>query len=143
MVAQVTRPEMKNRRRSTAGKADRTARQQAAAELAVAALAFIAGEPDELGRFLALSGIGPESIRVAAREPGFLLGVLDHLVGDARLLPRLPARRAGGGHPLPGLRIAAAAAPRGAPHAHDRACGLRRLLCHDREARRRDTRRQA
>jgi hypothetical protein len=77
---------MKNRRRSTAGKADRTARQEAAAELAVAALGFIAADPDELGRFLALSGIGPESIRVAAREPGFLRGVLDHLAGDERLL---------------------------------------------------------
>ena len=32
--------------------------------------------------FLALTGIGPETIRAAAREPNFLLGVLDHLAGD-------------------------------------------------------------
>ncbi|MEA2937806.1 MAG: hypothetical protein QOC56_1310, partial [Alphaproteobacteria bacterium] len=49
-------------------------------------LSFIAGEPERLGRFLALSGIGPESIRAAAREPGFLLGVLDHVAGDEALL---------------------------------------------------------
>src|SRR5262245_58106192 len=53
--------------------------QRAAAErLAIAALAFIAEEPERLGRFLALTGIGPESIRTAAHEPQFLLGVLDH-----------------------------------------------------------------
>lgn len=60
--------------------------QKAATELAIAALTFIAGEPERLGRFLALSGIGPESIRAAAREPNFLLGVLDHLTGDEALL---------------------------------------------------------
>ena len=61
--------------------------QLAAAEaLAVAALAFIAGEPERLGRFLAISGIGPESIRAAAREPQFLLGVLDYVAADERLL---------------------------------------------------------
>ncbi len=60
--------------------------QTAAAELAIAALTFIAGEPERMGRFLALTGIGPESIRDAAREPNFLLGVLDHLAGDEALL---------------------------------------------------------
>ena len=58
----------------------------AATALAIAALSFIASEPERLGRFLALTGIGPESIRTAAREPDFLLGVLDHLVGDEPLL---------------------------------------------------------
>jgi hypothetical protein len=61
-------------------------RQAAAEELAIAALGFIAAEPERLGRFLALSGIGPASIRDAAREPQFLLGVLDHVAGDERLL---------------------------------------------------------
>jgi hypothetical protein len=50
------------------------------------ALSFIASEPERLGRFLALTGIGPESIRNAAREPGFLIGVLDHLGNDDQLL---------------------------------------------------------
>lgn len=61
-------------------------RQEAAAALAITALSFIASEPEQIGRFLALTGIGPESIREAAREPNFLLGVLDHLAGDESLL---------------------------------------------------------
>lgn len=61
--------------------------QFAAAEaLAITALGFIAAEPERLGRFLAVTGIGPDSIRQAAREPHFLAGVLDHLAGDERLL---------------------------------------------------------
>ncbi|WP_235860503.1 DUF3572 domain-containing protein [Roseibium suaedae] len=38
------------------------------------------------GRFLAVSGIGPESIREAAQEPGFLAGVLEFFMGDEALL---------------------------------------------------------
>ncbi len=60
--------------------------RNAAEELAIAALGFIAAEPERLGRFLAVTGIGPESIRDAAREPQFLGGVLDHIAGDERLL---------------------------------------------------------
>jgi len=60
--------------------------QAAAEELAIAALSFIAAEPERLGRFLAMTGIGPDSIREAAREPRFLAGVLDHVAGDETLL---------------------------------------------------------
>jgi hypothetical protein len=60
--------------------------QDAAAAVAIAALGFIAAEPERLGRFLALSGIGPESIREAAQDPQFLAGVLDHLCSDETLL---------------------------------------------------------
>jgi hypothetical protein len=67
-------------------------RQDAAAQLAIAALSFIASEPEELGRFLSLTGIGPESIRQAARQPDFLVGVLDHLAGDERLLRAFAAQ---------------------------------------------------
>ena len=72
--------------RGSVRKTDVNARKEAAATLAIAALGFIAGEPEQLGRFLALSGIGPESLRAAAREPNFLLGVLDHVAGDEALL---------------------------------------------------------
>jgi hypothetical protein len=54
--------------------------------LAIQALTFIANDDDRLGRFLAFTGIGPGEIRVAAREPGFLTGVLEHLAADERLL---------------------------------------------------------
>jgi len=53
---------------------------------AVAALAFLAGRPDDLGRFLALSGIEPAAIRKSAGEPGFLSGVIDFLLADEALL---------------------------------------------------------
>jgi hypothetical protein len=61
-------------------------RRAAAEELAIAALGFIAAEPERLGRFLAITGIGPDSIRDAAREPRFLAGVLDHVAADETLL---------------------------------------------------------
>jgi len=60
--------------------------REAAEMLAVQALTYLAGEPERLGRFLALSGIGPESIRSAAHEPGFLAGILEHIAGDEALL---------------------------------------------------------
>jgi hypothetical protein len=62
------------------------ASRQAATELAIAALVFLADDEERLGRFLALTGLAPESLRTAAREPGFLLGVLDHVMGDEDLL---------------------------------------------------------
>jgi hypothetical protein len=54
--------------------------------LAIQALGFLAEEPERIGRFLALTGIEAQSLRDAAREPNFLLGVLDHLASDDRLL---------------------------------------------------------
>ncbi|MGP0095027.1 MAG: DUF3572 domain-containing protein [Xanthobacteraceae bacterium] len=60
---------------------------KAAAEaLAVQALTFLANEPTRLGRFLAETGIGPQAIRTAAQEPGFLAGVLGYILGDESLL---------------------------------------------------------
>ncbi len=60
--------------------------QELAEMLAVQALSFIAAEPERLGRFLAITGIEAQSLRDAAREPNFLSGVLDHLVGDDSLM---------------------------------------------------------
>jgi hypothetical protein len=61
-------------------------RREAAEALAIDALGYLASEPEQLGRFLAVTGIGPEHIREAARDPGFLAGVLDHFSGDEALL---------------------------------------------------------
>ncbi len=58
----------------------------AAEELAISALAYLAGNPDALGRFLSLSGIGPADLRVVAREPGFLAGLLEFFLADESLL---------------------------------------------------------
>ena len=60
--------------------------QEASEGLAIQALTFIAGDGERLGRFLAITGIGPAQIRAAAQEPGFLVGVLSYLAGDERLL---------------------------------------------------------
>jgi hypothetical protein len=65
--------------------------KEAAEGLAIQALVFIAGDSERLGRFLAITGIGPAEIRAAAREPGFLTGVLDHMAGDERLLTAFAA----------------------------------------------------
>ncbi|HEY2531849.1 MAG TPA: DUF3572 domain-containing protein [Xanthobacteraceae bacterium] len=54
--------------------------------LAVSALGFVAAEPHRLAHFLTLTGIRAERIREAAQQPGFLAGVLDHLLADERLL---------------------------------------------------------
>ena len=63
----------------------RFARKEAEA-LAIQALTFIVGDGERLGRFLAVTGIGPSEIRSAAREPGFLGGVLDYVASDERLI---------------------------------------------------------
>ena len=62
------------------------AAREAAEALAVQALSYIAQDGERLGRFLSLTGIGPGEIRSAAREPGFLAGVLEYLASDESLL---------------------------------------------------------
>jgi hypothetical protein len=54
--------------------------------IAVDALNFLAGDATRLTRFLDLSGLNPASIRAAARDPGFLAGILDYINGDESLL---------------------------------------------------------
>jgi len=65
--------------------------QDAAEALAVQALTFIAADGERLGRFLAMTGIGPAEIRAASGEPGFLTGVLEYLSGDEALLAAFAA----------------------------------------------------
>ncbi|MEJ8573414.1 DUF3572 domain-containing protein [Microbaculum marinum] len=60
--------------------------RDAAEALALQALSFLAREPERIARFLANAGIGPEQLRQAAGEPGFLGAVLDHLMSDEPLL---------------------------------------------------------
>jgi hypothetical protein len=60
--------------------------REAAEDVAIQALGVLAGDPERLGRFLALSGLGPDTIRSAAGDPQFLAGVLDYVEGDEGLL---------------------------------------------------------
>ncbi len=50
--------------------------------VAIQALSFIAAEPERLGLFLAESGIGPETLRSAAKDPHFLGQVLSFVMRD-------------------------------------------------------------
>jgi hypothetical protein len=63
-----------------------SASRETAELLAIQALAFIAEEPERLNSFLSVTGIELGAIRDAAREPGFLAGVLEHMLGDESLL---------------------------------------------------------
>ena len=67
-------------------------RRDAAESLAIQALSFLAGEPERLGRFLTLTGIGPAEIRDAAASPGFLAGVLDHVASEDSLVVAFAAQ---------------------------------------------------
>jgi hypothetical protein len=60
--------------------------ESAADSLAVQGLSFLIEEPERLDRFLALTGLSPETIREVAREPAFLAAVLDHIAQDQSLL---------------------------------------------------------
>ena len=67
----------------------RTINQPQAEEIAVKALGLLASDPERLARFLALTGLGPETIRGAAASPGFLGAVLDYIAADEALLMAL------------------------------------------------------
>ncbi|MCH9764833.1 MAG: DUF3572 domain-containing protein [Alphaproteobacteria bacterium] len=49
---------------------------------ALKGLDFLAQDPDRLGRFVALTGIGPDQLRAEAGTPLILAAVLDHLLSD-------------------------------------------------------------
>jgi Protein of unknown function (DUF3572) len=60
--------------------------KKAAEMLAIQALAFIGEEPERLAAFLQSSGLAMEQLRDAAQQSGFLVGVLEHMLGDETLL---------------------------------------------------------
>jgi hypothetical protein len=59
---------------------------ESAEGLALDVLLWITADEDRLLPFLAASGLGPETLRASAREPAFLVGVLDHVMGDEAVL---------------------------------------------------------
>jgi hypothetical protein len=52
----------------------------------LSALAFLADDPERLGRFLALTGMGPDDLRAAADSQDVLAAVLEHLLADESML---------------------------------------------------------
>jgi hypothetical protein len=56
--------------------------------LALKALTFLACSPDDLARFLNLSGIAPADLRARAGDRDVLAGTLDFLLSHEQLLTR-------------------------------------------------------
>ncbi|WP_244622665.1 DUF3572 domain-containing protein [Microvirga brassicacearum] len=54
--------------------------------LAVAAFSAIMGDEERMSRFMAVSGLRPDTIREAAGSPRFFAGILDYVVADEPLL---------------------------------------------------------
>jgi hypothetical protein len=77
---------MRRDRTAGRGKPGPRAHRETAAALAIEALSYPASDPEQMSRFLALTGIDPGAIRAAARDANFLAGVLDYVCGDERLL---------------------------------------------------------
>jgi hypothetical protein len=63
-----------------------TSQQEAAETMALKALAYLATLPDDISRFLNITGIEADELRVRAEEPEFLAAVMDFLMSDDALL---------------------------------------------------------
>lgn len=55
---------------------------QAATSVAISGLQFIAGDEEQISRFVALTGISPEEMRAAADTKEFMIAVLEFFMGD-------------------------------------------------------------
>jgi len=64
----------------------RKMRHEDAETLALSALVHIAADEERLSRFLAVTGMDPQSLREEAGKPGFAVGILDYVCGDEPLL---------------------------------------------------------
>jgi len=60
--------------------------EEEAERIALLALKFLAEDGQRLGRFLSLTGIGPDELRASAGEREVLGAVLGHLLEDESLL---------------------------------------------------------
>lgn len=60
--------------------------RERAETLALDALAFLAGNPGQIGRFLGNSGLDAAELRLRAAEPDMLRAVLDFLLTDDGLV---------------------------------------------------------
>lgn len=81
--------------------------------LAVAALSFLAEEPERLGLFMAETGLNPETMRAAAGTPSFLPAVLDYLIGNEATLLDFAAVRGSDPAEIVAARAALPGAGRG------------------------------
>lgn len=70
------------------------AQAEEATALAIRGLTYLAADSERLSRFLALTGLDPSAIRAAAKEPGFLAGILDYICAEEDLLRGFAAEAA-------------------------------------------------
>jgi hypothetical protein len=56
--------------------------KQEAEMIGIAGLSWLAADPERIGRFLAVTGLGPENVRAAAGDPSFLPSLLDYLLAN-------------------------------------------------------------
>jgi hypothetical protein len=54
--------------------------------IAVEVLGWLAADGERLQPFMAATGLTPDNLRASAADPGFLAGILDHVMGDEALL---------------------------------------------------------
>lgn len=59
---------------------------EAAREVAIGALGFLATDPERIGPFLAESGLSPADLRGVVASPAFQVAILDHLINRQDLL---------------------------------------------------------
>jgi len=55
---------------------------ETASTIAISGLQFIAGDDEQLSRFVSLTGVSPDEMRQVATSPAFLEAVLDFFMGD-------------------------------------------------------------
>jgi hypothetical protein len=67
-------------------KSARLSTPEAAAALALSALAFLTRDMEKIERFFSLTGVDPSDVRLLAQQPGFQCAVLDHLAQDEHML---------------------------------------------------------
>ena len=60
--------------------------REASGAIALKLLAYLASDSDQLGRFMALSGLSPDDLRANLADPAFQGGVLDFALSDESLL---------------------------------------------------------
>ena len=53
-----------------------------ATSIAISGLQFIAGDEEQISRFITLTGISPDEIRETASSEDFLIAVLEFFMGD-------------------------------------------------------------
>lgn len=64
-----------------------------ATQIAIDGLQYLAGDTEQLSRFVALTGMTPTDMRSAANSPEFLGAILDFYLGDEPTLLAFAASR--------------------------------------------------